>query len=81
MIFEEEVWFVAGEFVFVVYRTIRFLESSEKSCENLLFYACKKGVPVMRDVRMSGFSLRVIQGYTVRRDLKGLEIVVGEEEF
>ena len=52
------IWFVAEEFVLVMYRLIRFVELSIKSCENLLYYACKKGVPVMRCVRNSGFSLR-----------------------
>ena len=67
MIIGEGVRFVLGEFVFVVYRLIRFLESSIKRCENLLYYACKKGVPVMTGVKNSGFSLRVNQEYTVLR--------------
>ena len=38
-----------------------------KSCENFVKYACKKGVPVIKGVRNSCFSLRVNQEYTVRR--------------
>ena len=33
---------------------MRIVESSIKSCEKLLYYACKKGVAVMSGVRNSG---------------------------
>ena len=58
---------MAGEFVLVVFRLIRFVGYSIKSCDNLWKYACKKGVPVMRGERNSGFSLRVNQESTLLR--------------
>ena len=56
---------------------MRFVESSIKSCEKLLYYACKKGVPVMRSVRNSGFSLRVFftRIYSSKNRILGLVLL------
>ena len=61
IVFESGLGCVSDGGVCFVYRLRRTLESSIKNCESLLLYACKKGVPVIKGVRNSGFSFRVNQ--------------------
>ena len=60
-------WCVSGESVFFCIHTNEIRRIVDKKCENFLLYACKKGVPMIKGVRNSSFSLRVSQEYTVLR--------------
>ena len=74
MIFGGEVCFVAGEVGCAVYRFIRLVECSINSCENLLEYACKKGVPVIRGVINQVFHFGLTKN--IQFEGPGLVIVV-----
>ena len=49
-------WIGMEEKVVFVYKLMRFVDSSIKSCENCLYYAWRKRVPVTKSVRNSEFS-------------------------